>query len=385
MNKKNNFLIFGILLVLTIGNILALGVTPGKKTLNYPGDLNGTFSFKVLNSENKDFDVFLSVSGELADYITLKDNYYHFSSKQDFKEFVYSLNIPEDLSYGEHSGQIIISEANIEGKTFGGNLGVVMGVYVFVPYPSRYIESDLTVYNVPNKTVFLIPVVNKGEDKLNTVSAVIDIYSLGEKIETLNSDSIELDSMERGDIVIENNENLFGNFQAHVILNYDGEIAEFDDEFKIGELSLDIYDLFIEDFELGSIVEMEVLIQNKWTEPLNGVYATLILKNESGDVVNINSVPENIDAFSKKRVPLYWDTSNIARGNYYGELIVKYKDFSNSKKIDIEISDYGIGIQLESGEFILQQKADLSEIIIISLVLFGLILFFVYKFFIRRK
>ena len=57
MNKTNKFLIIGILLVLTLQNVVALGVSPGRNTLNYPDEVSKTFSFNVLNSENKHFKV----------------------------------------------------------------------------------------------------------------------------------------------------------------------------------------------------------------------------------------------------------------------------------------------------------------------------------------
>ena len=160
---NNKILILGILLVLTIGDILALGVTPGKNTLIYPSELNGTFSFKILNSEHKNFGVSISVSGELEDYIKLSETNYIFSSNEDSKEIFYTLNIPENLSYGEHKTQIVISEMEEGDSNFGGNVGVITGLSIFVPYPNKYIESDLHVFNDPNKTVFLIPVLNRGQ------------------------------------------------------------------------------------------------------------------------------------------------------------------------------------------------------------------------------
>ena len=64
--KKKIIFIIGILLVLTLQNIFALGVTPGRTTINYPDDLDRTFSFSVLNSENKDMQLFFGTSGDLS-------------------------------------------------------------------------------------------------------------------------------------------------------------------------------------------------------------------------------------------------------------------------------------------------------------------------------
>jgi len=92
MNKINKFVILGILLVLTLQNVIALGVTPGRNTLNYPDELNKTFSINVLNSENKHFNVDISVGGELGEYIKLNKEKHQFSENQDFWSRIWNIN-----------------------------------------------------------------------------------------------------------------------------------------------------------------------------------------------------------------------------------------------------------------------------------------------------
>jgi hypothetical protein len=379
MNKINRILIFGILLVLTLSNVLALGVTPGKNTLIYPDELNGTFSFKVLNSENNDFGVSISVEGELKDYIQLSETSYQFSS-EDFKEIFYSLDIPDSLSPGEHKAQIIVSEVKEGESNFGGQVGVITSISIFVPYPYKYVESTLNVFEMDNKTTLVIPVINRGKEKIDSVSAVIDIYTGGEKVDTISTSFIELESLERKELSVEWLPTFsLGAYQANVVLSYDDEQLNFVEDFEVGELSVDVFDLFVEDFELGNIVTLDVLVENKWSDPLKEVYANLVLNNQSGKVVDIKSAPEDIEARSKIRIPLYWDTAGVVEGKYEGQIIINYKDFSSAKDLKVEISQRGIGLELESGEFVLEERVSFVKTILIGLIIFGVILFILFK------
>ena len=385
--KQKNILIIGILLVLTLQTIFALGVTPGRTTIKYPDDLNRVFSFSVLNSENKDIQLFFGTSGELGEYIILNENNVEIKKGEDSKEFTYTLNVPLNMEPGDHRGEIIISEIG-EEEGFGAKIAVKTELVFFVPYPSKYIESavDIIESDKNETTVFLIPVINRGEEKVENLDAIVEIYKEGQKIDEIRTTSFSIESMERKELIANWVANVpIGTYTAKITLDYDGEQVIFNKGFKVGNLSFEIFDVFVEDFELGNIVKLDVLVENRWSERLKDVYADLILYDEIGvKIADVRSPPEDISPFEKIRLPLYWDTSNVSEGKYNGKIIINYKEFSSEKKIYIEASKYGIGIELESGEFILGEKPSLIKIFFIILIL-AIILFVIIRKIIKKK
>lgn len=381
--------VVGILIVFTMQNILALGITPGRTTILYPEDAKQIYSFTILNSEAKNMNLSIQTSGELADSINLTQSYFFLTSYEDSKTFYYRFNLPGNLSPGQHKAVITVSDSGGEYSTFGAKLGVSTEIVVFIPYPSKYIESDLDVYSSEdngNLTTFLIPVINRGTENLENVSAVVEVYQKEKRIASITTNSISLDSMQRGEISAEWNAiDSIGKYNANVILFYDSETKNFTKDFSLGNFSLGIFDLFIEDFELGSVVKMEILVENRWNDRLEGVYANMILYNDSGKIVDISSAPIDIASSSKKRIPLYWDTSGISEGKYHGKIAINYKEFSNEKRLDVEISKYGIGFELESGNFVFENEFNLLKIILISFIAFILIIGVIYVIFIRKN
>ena len=387
MINKKVFIIGTILLILLLQNILALGVTPGRTTIKYPNELNNVFKFTVLNSEHKNMDLSFRTSGKLGEYIILNQNSAKINKKEASKTFTYTLNAPLEMDYGENKGQIIISELGDEDG-FGAKPAVAAEIVFFVPYPGKYIESRLEVLesDTNETTVFLIPMINRGEEKIQKANASIEIYKQENKISEVKTSSASLNSKERKELTADWKAAVpVGIYSAKVILDYDEEQAIYTKGFKVGELSFEFFDIFIENFELGQIVKLEILVENKWSEKLSGVYADLILydKNET-KAVDIRSPPEDIGPFEKTRIPLYWDTQGISIGKYQGYIILNYKEFSSKKKISVEVFENNIKIEVESGGFVLGEQSDFIKILLIILI-FVVILFVIIRKIILKK
>ncbi len=367
--------------------VFALGVTPGRTTIKYPEGLDKSYSFTVLNSEEKNMQLFFGTSGELGEYIILNEKNVEISKSENSKEFTYTFNAPLDMEPGEHKGQIIISELGDE-EGFGAKLAVITEVVFFIPYPYKYIESDINIIESDKNetTVFLIPFINRGQESIEDISAIVEIYKGEQKIDEIKTSSLSLNSMERSELIANWKADVpLGIYLAKITIDYDDEQAIFTKGFKVGKISFEVFDVFTENFELGNIVQLDVLVENRWSETLKEVYANLVLYNSIGNnIADIKSPPEDLAPFEKTRLPLYWDTGNISEGKYTGKIIINYKEFSSEKKIYVEISDYGIGIELESGEFVLGEKPGFIKIFLIVLSLI-IVLFIIVRKIIKKK
>ena len=371
---------FLIVLVLFMPKTKALGVTPGRITLNYDDSLNEqVFSFKILNTENKAVQLFFSVEGDLNNSIILHKNKIKLLPNEK-ANINYSLNIDENyLKAGPNKARIIIRQYqnDDEVSSFSALPAVSFEIVINTPYPGKYIESDIKILGTEkNKTTkFLIPVVNKGEEDIGLIKADINISSKGKQIAFIETNSGSLESMTRKDLYAEWLANVpMGVYLATVDLIYDDEIATYYKTFNIGEADLDIFDIFVEDFELGNIVELNILVENRWNEDLKEVYANLVLYDSFGNkVVDIKSAPYDIPALRNLRILLYWDTTGIEKGKYTGKVRIISKKNIRERKLYVEIRNTGIGLELESGGFVFGRNRNYFLTFITAVLILGLI------------
>jgi hypothetical protein len=369
INKNKMTFVAGILLVLTILNIssiLALGVTPGRNTLSYSSDLeDNEFSFTVLNTEEETIHLSFSTEGDLKDGIILHQDSAKMLPYEESKKFTYSLDIDENsLKSGENKGQITIRQLpdDDELASFSALPAVSTEIVVLVPYPGKYVESNIRILEAGKNetTEFLIPVINRGVESIDLIKADINISFNEDEIDFIETNAVNLETMQRKDLSAEWLANVpMGVYLATIDLIYDDEIATYYKSFKVGEIDIGIFDIFADDFELGNIVKLSVLVENMWAEDLKEVYANLILYDGMmNKIVDVKSAPYDVPALDSLRIPIHWDTSGIEKGKYKGKIRIVSKEYSTERYLKVEITDTGIGLELESGGFVFEKETD---------------------------
>lgn len=377
--RKNNLVLGIILVVVALQFVSAIGVTPGRTTFDFKPGMHEEVSFSIINSEHKDMSVVFMVRGDLADYITLTQAYAEFSSSEESKSFSYAVDLPADIKLpGKHEAEIVALEMpkdiKEQGAFVGATIAVTTQLHVYVPYPSKYAEVDVSIIEQEDgKTVFLIPLVNRGELDIVNAKAVIDVYtSLNEKVVSIESESIAVNSLSRGEIMVEwdSREVNPGKYLAAVAIVYDNEVINLQKDFSVGEMSLEIIEILIEDFELGGIAKFESLVENKWSSELDNVHLNIIVYNNKGEVMaDFKSPMYDVLPLSKKELVSYWDTAGVHEGTYDGKLILKYGGRSTDRQIQMKITDDFIEIFGLTGHVIVKKKGGLN---INNLLLIGL-------------
>lgn len=399
-NKGNGLLlIIGIILILLfINNVLSLGVTPGRTTINYEKGLMNNYSFSVLNNEHKSMKVLLTVQGELNDSINLYDALVEFSPNENSKQFSFQARFNDNLEPGLHTAEIIAMEVpNLgpEGTYVGATVAVVSQVYIYVPYPGKYLDADLNVLDGEQNgtATFIVPVINRGKVGIGDARAVIDIYSpLNEKVASIETDYRDVPSGQRTELSGKWLVNATsGDYLAKVSLFYDGESRNFNKQFSIGNQKLSIESILVNNFHLGEIAKLQILIENRWSEELKNVYANMIVYNNENQVMtDVKSANENIPALSEKELIAYWDTVGVKEGEYNGKLMVRYGQKSTDKNLLLKISQdkldvIGVG-------YAIKQKANKSVdivnilvILVVLLIIVNISWFVFFKIYIKRK
>ena len=338
-----------VLVLFSMSSVFALGVTPGRTTINFEPGLDRTYTFKIVNSEGKDVNLGLYIKGddEIINYIKLKDSFVRLSSNDLQAEASFTVNFPKTLTPGHHNLEIVIGEVfNDDIGSSRASVGAVAAVStqirVFVPYPGKYIEAALNVLgNGSEEILFTVPVINRGQNDISRIGVQVDIYSdLNKKIDTVDAEEVSLSAGTRDEFKIkwDDRDVLPGKYKAVATIIYDEETIRIESNFDLGEKLLEIQGLEVNDFELGEISKFELLVENKWSEPIYNAYSEIMIYDNGGDIMTkFKSADYNVDSFGKKIMVSFWDTEGVAQGRYLSTLVLNYANEITTKEFEVEI------------------------------------------------
>lgn len=348
--KRFLFLVLGIFM---ISSVVALEVSPARTTVNFKPGLKKDIGFEVINSGGQDVDLALSAQGELKDYIHVSSSIIHVSSSEKSKKFSYSIALPEKLSPGLHTGEVLLAEDSgkvvSDGSYIQATLAVAIQLHVYVPYPGKYATAKMYIYGASQggNVKFVIPVVNAGKFDLTSVGANVDIYNkLNEKVDSFDTDSISIKSGERKELSYSWKSDVpIGDYIAKASLIYDEGIINLEENFSVGTRDLELQEINVNDFNLGQIVKLEMLVENKWSEMISGAYIKTKIKDSSGNVVSsFDSAAYDIPALSKQTFLSYWDTAGVKTGTYDADVSINYADKTFKKNLEFDVSENNLKV-----------------------------------------
>lgn len=346
MNKKL-ILVLSILIVMLIVMLIplvcALGVTPGRNTLDFSPNLEKSFSVLVLNTEAKDFSVVLSVEGDLVDYVNVSEDKIDFLADEKSKEISYSIKLPRGLSPGLHKAEISITEVPSDFKSSGVSItttiSVVTQLYIYVPYPGKYLEGRGDIVNKGTSAVFYIPVISRGEEKINEAYCEIEIYGEETRLGKIESNRISIEKGERKELTAEW-QGEPGKYKAVISLIYDGKIETIEKEFNLGLENVDVLGVSVNEFKLGDVAKIKILVQNKESGEITEAEANMkIYGAENDKVADLKSEKYSIPAKSNKEMNIYWDTEKVDKGEYGSNLKINYEDKFVEKNLKIDVKE----------------------------------------------
>ena len=281
------------------------------------------------------------------------------------------------------------SGATSEGSQILATLAVRTQVHLYVPYPGKYANAKMYVYgaDVGEEVRFVIPVVSAGEFDLTSVRANVDVYNkLGEKVTSFNTDSISVASGARKELVYNWKADVpIGDYIAKASLIYDEGTLDLEETFSVGSKELELQEISVNDFSLGEIAKLEMLVENKWSEPIGGAHVETTIVNDRGGVVSsFKSASYDVGALSKQVFVSYWDTAGVKIGTYETEVSINYADKSSKKGLQFDVEEnrltvIGLGYVISTGG---GESNSLMYILIgavVVLILINLLWFFLFR------
>jgi len=395
MNKK--ILLVFLVSVLMLSNVLALGVSPGRTTFDFKPGLERTIDVIVINSDHLDAEIRTEIKGELGEYVSLKESTFDMGSGEDERQFSFDISLPGSLSPGLHKGEVIFIQSSGGGEgdvLIGAELAVATQIFVHVPFPGKYLESELNIFGTEEKKTFVLVLVNRGEEVIEKASAEIGIVDAqGNEVASLESSEVSLKPGERKEVSAVWDVNVpIGRYIANVVLDYDGNKVLLKKEFEVGQFVLDLLQISVNDFSIGEVAKFNMIVENKWNEPISDAYAEMrVFDDEFNELANMKSATYSVPAGLRTTMVYYWDTKDIALGLYNANIILYYagKKTQQDLKLDVDtdsITVIGLGYVISSEE----SGGDgglvrILVIVIILLVLVNLLWFLVFRKRLKKK
>ena len=356
INRLGIALILIILILTLVKDVTALGISPGRQTMDFEPNSEKEITLTVFNTEHKDLTAAIFVRGELGDYMQLQETQLKFSSGDSEKSFNYKIKLPEKMDKpGQHYAEIVIREISDakEGNdiVIGALVAVVSQLEVKVPYPGKYATANLDVVNAkPNEEVkFFVRVNNLGEENIENAIGKITIFNKKNKeVAEINTNNLYVKSKDRIELAATWIANAsLGDYKAVAVVNYDNLETTTESNFAIGDFLLKPLDISAKNFKLGQIVKFNILVENLANRELKGASAQLLLfGGNENQVMDIKNTPIEIDASSRKELIAYWDTENVKEGNYVGKIILSYEGKTAERQIRTVVKETEIKTEI---------------------------------------
>ncbi len=334
----------------------SLGIGPSGQIsmpdVNFQPNLRIERDIFVKNSEYSYFPVEMEIGGDLAEYGELSEYEFMLAPKGepgDGRSLKFTMTLPEEFEPGSHivairATQVLEGEFEGGGTAVGAKVRVAVGFYVHVPYPGKYLETDMEIENAEvNETiVFIISAINRGNETIENAQGTIQIYdSNGNLVVSLKTDK---KSIEPGEPVELRAEWLAfninpGEYGAVVLIDYDGFTTTIHKDFRIGSPTAKILGVTAEPIANGTVGTIKTTVMSYWNSEIKDAY--VIITAKKGGYSGVSQSPSlTLKPWEEIEITNYWDTSEaLGPGEYQGIATLYYLNKTDIKEFTLEVTE----------------------------------------------
>ena len=314
-----------LLIVIMSTSVTAIGVSPIRHSLDFEPGKNQEFTIKIKNDADVRVEASVSARGELEDYIHIINKKIKIEPRStDYAK--YKVRLPEYLEPGTHKAEIVVSaKPVIEERDIStivtAQTSVASGLRVSVPYPEKFAEAKQFIRsgNVNEEVEFVINVINLGNQEIDSARGDIKI---------LDPEFQQVDDVPTEPLPVRKNDytklrakwqpsSQAGKFFANTEIDYDGKKLALQQAFTVGKLSVDIFDINIEDFSLGEIAVFNIIVSSNWNDHVSGVHADIEVFDAQGKSIDrFDTASLDLPPDKRQSIKAYWDTAGIKEGTY---------------------------------------------------------------------
>jgi hypothetical protein len=376
-----------ILIILSLSiNTEALGVRPAKTNLIFQPGETKYIELKIVNTDAKDFEVEISLEGELAKYVKLKKEKIKFKADEEIKHITKIIKMPSILPPGTITGDLLITELIKTGETpkvyFGDDeiitqteetestviarVSIKHKIIVEVPRQEKYVEVTLD-YREQNEDIDMITEVkNLGLQDVKTLKTELAVYEQDRRVAKFDSKPEELKSLDIKKFYskLSKAKAYQGIYDLKSTINYDNKEIEITRQMILGTPNIKIlhFDKF---FKENTINNFNIDLENTWNQKIENIYADIELTQNGKHIIEpTRTTSIDISKRAKTSLKSFIDLTNINKGEYTSKVTVTYKNKTTEKTQQINI--------LTEKEYN-KQVRPISKIIIAILILLAVI------------
>ena len=101
---------------------------------------------------------------------------------------------------------------------------------------------------------------------------------------------------------------------------------------------MDVKGISINNFQLGEIVEFDILLQNLWNQPVKDVFAEVIVSDASRITSEFKTSSESVLPLSQATLKGYWNTRNVPVGDYTMDVLLHYGNKISKTPFNVSVS-----------------------------------------------
>ncbi len=347
LRMLNKYILWTLVLIVLVSQVHGFGIAPGEKEIPYKPGEQTTVEVKIINSNHENLKIVFYAEGELADKVTFKDPFLEIKSDQTEAKTSYTFHQPsvsELKKQGEQTINIVargLSGGNNEG--IGANLAVVSALKLMVPYKGKYVRSRLFVANFQNgqPSNFVVEAENLGDEDVVQGQATVDVLGpFNDKILTLTSHVERINAKSRVLFTLPWTPELnVGQYQAMSTVIYDNKNVQDSKSFTLGEQKVAIESIDVRNFKLGGIAKFEVMLQNNWNTPVDGVYGEITIVKDGKIYTQSKTENVGMQPREKKVINGYWDTSTVIPEKYELKLKLYYSGKTEDNTFPITVTE----------------------------------------------
>ena len=299
--------------------VSAIGVTPARYDMQFTSGFDHEFKFDVLNNQNKQITVQLSLSRDMNGFATLSDNELVIPPLSR-GPFTVHLTLPQTTDAMEHPGRnilevLIVEKSPDEGTGVGSKTGVIPLVVVNVPYPQRYAQIKQFSTGSTNEGGNLsmsFAVENLGNETLSGTSARVDLLDNDGQViatKTFSDITVPFKQAFQKEFMFVTDQLPPQDYSAVLAYTYDQTTIKKNVTFRIGDLSGRVVS-YQENVTKGGIVPYSLQVASNWK---GETYMSAHLKIGS----YVTDTPRiSLREFKTGTLNAYIDTTNLEAGQH---------------------------------------------------------------------
>jgi len=323
---------------------LSLGISPASKTIVMDKDQASEqqFVYYIINNEHKNARLKVYATGELAEWIRFDRDTIDISENEEIKEFKWRMKLPK-LEYGKHEGKIVVEEMlqqiAVNGTNVYAKLKLVSKISVVVPYPEKYVDVSLDVYEKNGKLNVAANITNLGMEEINSLKLTYNIFSPTDE-KPLKSIATEKKSLDVSHTIqflntIDVSDFKPGEYSIVASVDYDGYILEVGKDFAVGNAIIEIYD-YTKYFVEGKINKFEIEAKSNWNKKIKNVYSKVLIHKDGKILDELRTSLYDFMPYEKQVMSTYWNV-DVPKGSYSANISLIYMNKSTEKQGQIYV------------------------------------------------